>query len=202
MAESKACSKCGEEFPLSLFHADKSRSDGRHPWCKKCRAIAGKNHFASSDKAENREKTARWRKNNPEKTLEIGRVSHQKNKEKRNDYCRAYRKSNLEKAREASRAWARDNPVKMKMTNAARRSAKHAATPLWAREEFDLFAVSEAYSLSSLRTKVMGTQWHVDHIVPLRSKKVCGLHCSANLQVIPGAVNHAKGNRAWPDMPQ
>jgi len=41
----------------------------------------------------------------------------------------------------------------------------------------------------------------VDHIVPLSSPKVCGLHCSANLQVIPKHVNDSKGNAWWPDMP-
>jgi len=36
---------------------------------------------------------------------------------------------------------------------------------------------------------------HVDHIYPVKSKYVCGLHTVANLQVLPAAVNHAKGNK-------
>ena len=42
---------------------------------------------------------------------------------------------------------------------------------------------------------------HVDHIVPLQSALVCGLHCEANLEIIPGAANEAKKNYWWPDMP-
>lgn len=42
---------------------------------------------------------------------------------------------------------------------------------------------------------------HVDHIVPLTSEKVCGLHCWDNLQVLPPEDNFRKGNHRWPDMP-
>lgn len=41
----------------------------------------------------------------------------------------------------------------------------------------------------------------VDHIVPLVSKIVCGLHCPANLAAVPISYNRAKGNKYWPDMP-
>ncbi len=40
----------------------------------------------------------------------------------------------------------------------------------------------------------------VDHIVPLSSEFVCGLHCIANLAVITKAENDRKQNRWWPDM--
>jgi hypothetical protein len=41
----------------------------------------------------------------------------------------------------------------------------------------------------------------VDHVVPLKSPLVCGLHCEANLELIPANDNFRKGNRHWPDMP-
>ena len=80
---------------------------------------------------------------------------------------------------------------------ARRRATKRLATPAWANE----FFIQEAYSLAKLREKVCGGAWHVDHIVPLKSALVCGLHVEHNLQVIPAALNAAKHNRYWPHMP-
>jgi hypothetical protein len=42
----------------------------------------------------------------------------------------------------------------------------------------------------------------VDHIIPLKSDFVCGLHCHTNLRVITAEENKAKNNRYWPDMPE
>jgi len=50
-------------------------------------------------------------------------------------------------------------------------------------------------------TAVTGVQHSVDHIVPLRHPLVCGLHCPANIRIIPLAENIAKSNHEWPDMP-
>ena len=110
----------------------------------------------------------------------------------------ARRASLKERRRVAKRAWAMRNKGAMNATTARRHAAKMKAVPKWANR----FFVGEAYHLAQLRTQATGFAWHVDHIVPLRSKFVCGLHNEFNLQVIPASANMNKGNRHWPDMPE
>ena len=57
------------------------------------------------------------------------------------------------------------------------------------------------WSKSRQMTAETGVQHSVDHIVPLLHSLVCGLHCPANLQVLPLALNIQKSNKHWPDMP-
>ena len=124
-----------------------------------------------------------WRENNPEK--------HKKNK---------LNFSNRNRARilAKDRVWRSLHPGRNSVHSANHSAAKLKALPKWANE----FFIKEAYSLARLRTKLFGFKWDVDHIVPLQSKIVCGLHCEHNLQVIPKSLNLTKANRKWPDMTQ
>ncbi len=76
------------------------------------------------------------------------------------------------------------NSYYYKFKSAKRRAALLQATPNWA----NLIAIKEIY-----RTCQEG--YHVDHIVPLQCKFVCGLHCEFNLQHLPAKDNLSKGNK-------
>lgn len=94
-------------------------------------------------------------------------------------------------------SWKKRNPDKVNAQTAKRYAKKLRALPSWA----DLKDIEDIYALARLRTELTGIEWHVDHTVPLNSPLVCGLHCEANLQIIPAGPNISKGNNWWPDMP-
>lgn len=77
-----------------------------------------------------------------------------------------------------------------------RRVAEERATPSWANQDEIRKICEETAALQA----ATGVKYHVDHIVPLRGKTVCGLHCEANLQALPALENISKGHRKWPDM--
>lgn len=81
--------------------------------------------------------------------------------------------------------------------NKARRGRTVQATPKWARKEV-MLAIYRRAAMLEIET---GIPHHVDHVVPLASPMVCGLHCEDNLQVLTVDENLAKHNGSWPDMP-
>jgi len=78
-----------------------------------------------------------------------------------------------------------------------RKAYKLKATPHWANKE----KILNFYKIASELSTTTGVDYQVDHIVPLVSKLVCGLHCEYNLRVIRKEENLSKGNRWWDDMP-
>lgn len=120
----------------------------------------------------------------------------------RNAHVADWVRRNPERRREHNRRF-KAKPEIMKLSAAY--AAKRRANKLMAFCAFDedLFELveSEAFDLAKRREKATGTKWHVDHVVPLQSKLVCGLHNEFNLAVIPAIKNHRKNNLYWPGMP-
>ena len=209
------CKQCSREDGVKYreTHADKRKETLRNYHIKNADAI---NEKSVKWYAENTEKAKRsranWRANNSEKDradIAAYQATHKdklkitnalwakSNPAKRTTSRAKYLSKNKDKVLAQAAAWRANNRDKVNAKKSRRIASKLLATPAWANE----FFIQEAYHLAKLRTQATGVQWHVDHKVPIRSRLVCGLHCEANLQVIPGAVNQSKGNRHWTDMP-
>lgn len=70
------------------------------------------------------------------------------------------------------------------------------ATPAWANLE----KIKAIYAERDRIEEETGIPHEVDHIVPIVNRLVCGLHCEANLRVIPTAENRSKSNKFDPDL--
>jgi 5-methylcytosine-specific restriction endonuclease McrA len=81
--------------------------------------------------------------------------------------------------------------------DAKRRASKMQRTPRWIKDVF-VDEIKVIYRRAKLIKKFTGETWHVDHIVPLKGKKVSGLHVPWNLQLLPASENLAKSNKFTP----
>lgn len=138
-----------------------------------------------------REKDRKWREANPEKKRENDRQYRKANPEKKREQSRKWSAANPEKVREGDRRWRAANRDKRNAFGAARKSRKLNATPPWA----DLAAIKSIYAECARIVADTGVAHHVDHIVPLQGRTVCGLHVETNLQILTASENIKKGNR-------
>ena len=146
---------------------------------------------------ERLEVQAEYRANNAEKIKAKHDKYYSENREIIRRKQSAYRDEYPERKQLTQKKYYTANPDKHAAKEGRRRATKMQATPNWA----DWLKMEGEYTLANKLTKILGVQFQVDHIVPLISSIVCGLHCEANLQVLPGVVNLKKSNKYWPDMP-
>jgi hypothetical protein len=216
----KHCRDCKELKPLAQYSKKKDTKDRLQPVCKSCAAefrrkwVATKpgyvkayntKYMAEQKDAIARQRKARYvetqpdqvrkakeyRERNKEATLANKRRYYAENKEKCLDVVRKWRA-------EFGKEWERNRcPIERAMRTSRRRAALLRAVPSWADEKL----IAEFYETARGLGMWTGDWYHVDHIVPLLGRTVCGLHCQANLQVLPAVENIRKLNRHWPDQP-
>lgn len=190
--EMKVCSKCGDTLALSSFYLVKRKDRIKTAYTSKCKQCLVKINaeYQKANPEKNREKAKKWREANPEKHKETWMAYRERNVETTRKRCSDWRHKNKEYANQLGREWAKNNPAKAAANAAKRRAYILKATPSWA----DTKAIFVEYELAKWCSDMMGVKYHVDHIIPLKSTKVCGLHVHNNLRVIPASDNLSKSN--------
>ena len=103
------------------------------------------------------------------------------------DRATRFRKENPERRKEIVYKWDRDNQSKRTANEGKRRAGKLNATPDWLTPE-------QLEEIETIYEYARSLGYHVDHIVPLKHSKVCGLHVPWNLQALPPKENLVKHN--------
>lgn len=107
------------------------------------------------------------------------------NRDEKNEKQREYQKDNLDRFRQGNRKYLKTTRGKVihKEKRARRRAAKLQATPAWV----DRLGLLDVYENCP-------PEHHVDHIIPLQSTEVCGLHVPWNLQYLTAFDNASKSD--------
>jgi hypothetical protein len=189
----KICTSCGIEKELSEFNKHKSYKYGVRAQCRDCEKIYKKG----------------YRKNNKKKINKYNLYWHSLHKEERKKHRYNYERNNKDRIIETRKIWSDKNRGKLRKQQclwrknnrdkcnakcAKRRAMKLQRTPYYANLE----KIKEYYLAADILSHFMGEPYHVDHIIPLNGKLVCGLHHEGNLQVIPARENLIKHNKFVP----
>lgn len=218
----KTCSCCKESKPHTEFHKNSKVSSGLCSRCKLCAIFHSKRsrendpsykekkklyHLAHRDEAlkarrDYRAKNidavrAHDKERGKLRTKEILHSAYVRSSDRVKKNAAKWKANNKDKNKEIQRQWSLRNKDYCNAKGAQRYAMEKSAIPSWANSK----RIVEIYREAKEKETSTGERWHVDHIVPILGKTVCGLHVENNLQVIPAAVNQSKGNRYWPDMP-
>jgi hypothetical protein len=209
VAEKKFCNIC-KEYKLQIEFGSKEIK------CKPCKKQYDAIRY-SKNREEVKTKVKLYRSNNKEKIKESSKeykkqyridnkekISKQdaeyreKNKDKikqwfdnnknnKSKYDKLYQIKNKDKIKE----YRKENKERYCNLNAKRRAILGQAAVFWANDK----KIESIYLKAKELEQQDGIKRHVDHIVPLQGKNVCGLHVENNLQILTAHENHKKSNK-------
>jgi hypothetical protein len=166
-------------------------------------------------RARQKQQQRQWRERNKERVKEERRARYLANKPDRprkpgsgrkpkypkeiaqacyRENARLKRLANPQKYRQKALEKYRRNKPRYFANANKRRASKLRATPTWADKEL----IEHAYFIAQHLSQRTGVIHHVDHFVPLKNSRVCGLHVHENLQIIPATKNLQKHNSFEP----
>lgn len=215
----KKCSRCARVLELEGFNKNKNSKDGRGVWCRLCSSEKNKERYLANIDAlrdkrreqardpefqrQNRERTQRWRFENPQRARESFirwkttrpedfKVSKKKHYEKNSDrYKKAARDRYQLKKDEIKKhisEWCRKNPDRVRLHGFRKRERKRNASGSAAPEQVAGRVLYYGGLCYVCRKKADA----IDHVIPLASGGTCW---PANLRPICTSCNSRKGAR-------
>jgi hypothetical protein len=202
MTTVKVCKMCNVGKPFSDFYKKLNGKFGLTANCKPCskeynKQFKGYNLIAAQKYREKNREVIRKKLNeryhaDPAKANAQSRKSRLKNYDKYLETYYAYREKNKERIKAKRKLRAQKNPEKCALSALKRRVDVKQRTPAWVNMD----KIKEIYLERDRLNKEAGyIKYHVDHIVPLKSDIVSGLHTESNLRVVLASENLAKHNK-------
>lgn len=156
-----------------------------------CMACARSRVPSEQSKRKNSERGRNWYLARREAELLRRRENYRINRDRYTKLNAEYRATRKHEQSARRRRHYEQNAHRYKAQSIARRDFTKRATPAWANME----AIHSFYRAAAEVSLSTGIKHHVDHVIPLRGKTVCGLHVETNLQVITATENMAKKDR-------
>ena len=163
----KHCWKCDTSKPKVDFGSNKSKPDGLSTECRDCKRQQDREYAARNREAA---------------------------KERANQWYATNKEYALARNKKYAKQWKQLNKDKHCASEGKRRATKLKATPSWLTE-VQYGEILEIYAFAKKQQDKTNIKHHVDHIVPLQGKTVCGLHVPWNLQVLTASQNCSKSNK-------
>jgi len=174
----KKCSTCQTNKEITEFSKRNKNKEERHTQCKSCVRIY-LNKYKIVNSVQIKQQRAWYRFTNIEKLIKQKAEDYQKHKNIRKKKMKNYQRA---------------NPSIFQNISARRRAVKLQAIPKWLSKE-QKKEIKQFYIDANYLSNYTQTAFQVDHIIPLNSNFVCGLHVPWNLQLLTKEENCKKSNR-------
>jgi hypothetical protein len=178
--DGRGCADCRKAYAKNKYHTDSAFREKR--------IQAALQQERKNQEKYNKRKRDRYQNNIEFRSKRLQQVNQQKrNKWKENNEWR------LKRLKQTSQ-WFKQNPHKRLAYDKLKQAKRKQRFVLWADQQKIEVFYKEAKRLS----QQTGVKHHVDHIYPMISCFMCGLHVENNLQILTAMENTSKGNRTWP----
>ena len=174
--------------------------------CPECRRLYARNKYQTDEQYRQKQIKAAlaYERQNQEKCNERKRRRYNNNeefREKRKKQVNEQKRNRWrtdtewrEFRKEQTKEWVRRNQGRRNYYDKIKKAKRKRCIAGWADKQ----AIKNIYQKAFLITSTSGIKHQVDHIYPLVSNFMCGLHVETNLQILTAQENASKGNRTWP----